>query len=49
MRHNGNKGGGRVKAEAMKRAITTATRVASNDDGDGDGGKSDGDGNKGAG
>ncbi len=38
-----------MKAEAMKRAITTATRVASNDDGNGDGGKSDGDGNKGAG
>jgi hypothetical protein len=38
-----------VKAEATKRAITTAMRVASNDDGDGDGGKSDGDGNKGAG
>jgi hypothetical protein len=38
-----------VKAEAMKRAITTATRVASNDDGNGDGGKSDGDGNEGAG
>jgi hypothetical protein len=38
-----------VKAEAMKRGITTATRVASNDDGDGDGGKSDGDGDKGVG
>ena len=38
-----------MKAEAMKRAITTATRVASNDDGNGDGGKSDGDGNEGAG
>jgi hypothetical protein len=32
-----------VKAEATKRAITTATRVASNEDGDGNGGKSDGD------
>jgi hypothetical protein len=38
-----------VKAEATKRAITTATRVASNDDGNGNGGKSNGDGNKGAG
>jgi hypothetical protein len=38
-----------VKAEATKRAITTATRVASNDDGDGNSGKSNGDGNKGAG
>jgi hypothetical protein len=38
-----------VKAEAMKRVIATATRVASNDDGDGDGGKSDGNGDKGAG
>jgi hypothetical protein len=45
----GNKGGGQVKAEATKRAITMATRVASNDDGAGDGGKSDGDRNKGAG
>jgi hypothetical protein len=36
----GDKGGGQVKAEATKRAITTATRVASNDDGDSDGGKS---------
>ncbi len=38
-----------MKAEAAKRAITTATRVASDDDGDGDGGKSNGDGDKGAG
>jgi hypothetical protein len=38
-----------VKAEATKRAITMATRVASNDDGAGDGGKSDGDGDEGAG
>ncbi len=38
-----------MKAEATKRAITTATRVASNDDGNGDGGKSNGDSNKGAG
>jgi hypothetical protein len=45
----GNKGGGRVKAEATKRAIPTATRVASNDNGTGNSGKSDGDGNKGAG
>jgi hypothetical protein len=38
-----------VKAEAMKRVITTATRVASDDDGDGDGGKSNGNGNEDAG
>ncbi len=38
-----------MKAEATKRAIAMVTRVASNEDGDGDGGKSDGDGNKGAG
>ncbi len=38
-----------MKAEATKRAIATATRVASNDVGDGDGGKSDGDDNEGAG
>ncbi len=38
-----------MKAEATKRAITTATRMARNDDGDGDGGKSNGNGNKGAG
>ncbi len=38
-----------MKAEATKRAITMVTRVASNDDGDGDGGKSDGDGNEDAG
>jgi hypothetical protein len=35
-----------VKAEATKREITTTTRVASNDDGNGDGGKSDGYGNE---
>jgi hypothetical protein len=45
----GNKGGRRVKAEATKRAIMMATRVASNDDGAGIGGKSDGNGNKGVG
>jgi hypothetical protein len=45
----GNKGSGQVKAEATKRAITTATRVASDDNGAGDGGKSDGDGDEGAG
>jgi hypothetical protein len=45
----GNKGGGRVKAEATKRAITMATRVVSDDDGTDDGGKSDGDGDEGAG
>jgi hypothetical protein len=38
-----------VKAEATKRAITMATRVASNEDGAGNGGKSDGDGDEGAG
>ncbi len=38
-----------MKAEAMKRAIAMATRVVSNDNGDGNGGKSNGDGNKGAG
>ncbi len=32
-----------------KRAITTVTRVGSNDDGTGNGGKSDGDGDEGAG
>ncbi len=38
-----------MKAEATKRAITTATRAVSNDDGNGNGSKSDGDGNKSAG
>ncbi len=38
-----------MKAEATKRAITMATRVASNDDGAGDGGKSNGDGDEGVG
>ena len=38
-----------MKAEATKRAIATATRVASDDNGDGDGGKSDGYGDEGAG
>jgi hypothetical protein len=33
----------------MKRTIATATRVASNDDGNGDGGKSNGDGKESAG
>jgi hypothetical protein len=46
---NGNKGGGQVKAEATKRVIAMAPRVASNDDGDSNGGKSDGDGDEGAG
>jgi hypothetical protein len=45
----GDEGGGRVKAEATKRVITMATRVASDDDGASDGDKSDGDGDKGAG
>ncbi len=38
-----------MKAEATKRVITMATRVASNDDGTGNGGKSNGDRDKGAG
>ncbi len=38
-----------MKAEVTKRAITMATRVAIDDDGAGDGGKSDGDGDEGAG
>jgi hypothetical protein len=49
MRHNGDEGDRGVKAEATKRAITTATRVASNDNGNGDGGKSDGNDDEGAG
>jgi hypothetical protein len=38
-----------MKAEATKRPIMMATRVVSNEDGNGNGGKSDGNGNKGAG
>ncbi len=38
-----------MKAEAIKRAITMATRVASNDDGAGNGGKSNGDRDEGVG
>ncbi len=38
-----------MKAKVTKRVITTATRVASNDDGDGNGGKSNGNGDEGAG
>ncbi len=38
-----------MKAEATKRAITMVTRVASNDNGTGDGGKSNGNGDEGAG
>ena len=38
-----------MKAEATKRVITTATRVASDDDGASNGGKSNGDGDEGAG
>ncbi len=38
-----------MKAKTTKRAITMATRVASDDNGDGNGGKSDGDSNEGAG
>jgi hypothetical protein len=46
---NSNKGGRQVKAEATKRAIATATRVASNDNGNGDGGKSNGNSDEGGG
>ncbi len=45
----GDKGGGQVKAEVTKRVITMASRVASNDDGAGDGGKSNGNSDKGVG
>ncbi len=38
-----------MKAKAMKRAIMTATRVGSDDNGDGNSGKSNGDGDEGAG
>jgi hypothetical protein len=38
-----------VKAEVTKRVITMATRVASNDDGDDNGGKSNGNGDEGLG
>ncbi len=38
-----------MKAQVTKRAITMATRVASDEDGAGNGGKSDGDGDEGAG
>ncbi len=38
-----------MKAEATKRVITMATRVASDDDGTGNGGKNNGVGDKGAG
>jgi hypothetical protein len=48
-RHDGDKGGRQVKAEATKRAIATASRVARNEDGNGNGGKSNGNGNKGGG
>jgi hypothetical protein len=44
---NGNKGGGGVKAEVTKRAITMATRVVSDDDGNGNIGKSNGGSNEG--
>jgi hypothetical protein len=46
-RCNGDEGGWRVKAEATKRAIVTATRVVSNDNGDGNDDKSNGNGDKG--
>ncbi len=48
-RHDGDEGSEQVKAEATKRAITMVTRVASDDDGAGDGGKSDGNGDEVAG
>jgi hypothetical protein len=38
-RCDGNEGGRQVKAETINRAIVMTTRVASNDDGNGDGGK----------
>ncbi len=38
-----------MKAEVTKRAIATVMRVSSNDDDDGDGGKSNGDSNEGTG
>ncbi len=38
-----------MKAEAMKRGITMVTRVANDDHGDDNGGKSNGDGDEGAG
>jgi hypothetical protein len=45
-RCDSNKGGRRVKVEATKRAIAAGMRVASNDNGNGNGGKSNGDSNK---
>jgi hypothetical protein len=47
--HNRDKGGRGVKAEVTKRAIATATKVASDDKGNGNGGKSVGDSDKGGG
>jgi hypothetical protein len=47
--HDSNKGGGQVKAEVTKGVFAMVTRVASNDNGNGNGGKSYGDGNKGGG
>ncbi len=44
---DGDKGGRRATATAMKRVMATAMRVAGNKEGNGDGGKSDGDGVKG--
>ncbi len=44
---NSNKGGGQVKAEATKRSSVTATRMTSNVNDDGNGGKKNGNGNKG--
>ncbi len=46
---NSNKGGGRVTAMATKRARATAMRVAGNEEGNCNRGKSNGDGDKGDG
>jgi hypothetical protein len=48
-RHDGNEGSGQVKAKASKSVIAMARRVVSDDDSNGNGGKSNGDGNKGGG
>jgi hypothetical protein len=46
---NGNEGGGQATNMAMKRAMATVMRVAGDEEGNDDGGKSDGDGVKGGG
>ncbi len=43
---DGDKGGGQAMAAAMKRVMVLATRVACNEEGNGDSGKSNGNGNK---